>query len=183
LSEFYINKGGDCDDWARVFFASFNYIKSIIKGINPQNKINLFTHGGSCVNKQTFFLTNSKDWYVEDCIINLENYEYAYPICGIKIGDTYGHCWVAFSENEINLTSDVNNVITKSIIIEPQTGEYVFSYPQSILQNYNYYVLMTNEDLIMKTTNDDSSWKGYIDYYDEVQNNKENIITIINNLN
>lgn len=184
LKEFYTNKGGDCDDWARTFFASFNYIKSNIKIMSSNNKIVLETYGGLCSQKEKFYLTINKDWYIDACTVTIENHEYAYPLCGTKSGDTYGHCWVAFTENEILNTSIVNSVITKSVIVEPQSGEYIFSYPQSLLQNYNYYVVMTPTDLIMKTnTKDDSSWKGYSDYYNDLVSKKEIITNLINNLN
>jgi hypothetical protein len=183
LSEFYNNKGGDCDDWARAYYASYNYIKSVIKNLNPNNQIILETYGGTCSQKQNFYLTNENEWYINTCIVNLNNYEYSYPICGTKSEEAYGHCWVAFTENKINSTKEVNEVITKSIIIEPQSGEYIFSYPQSMLQDYNYYIIMTENDLIMKTyTKDENSWKGYLDYYNEVMNKKENINILINNL-
>jgi len=183
LEEFYANKGGDCDDWARAFMASFNYIKGEIRSLNPSNEIILLTYGGSCVSQEKFFLTTKHDWYITSCPITITNHDYIQAICGAKPSDIYGHCWVAFSEEKINSTGNINEIITSSVIVEPQSGEHFSSYTQSLMQEYNHFILMTENDLIMKTDKeDDNSWKGYNDYYNEVVGKKEEINNLISNL-
>jgi hypothetical protein len=181
LSEFYYNKGGDCDDWGRIFFASFNYIKSVIKSESIEEpKILLETYMGECEIKEIFWMTRRNDWYIDACPITLNDYDSAQVLCGAKPDDEFGHCWVAFSKNKINSTETINDMIQDSVLIEPQSGEHIFSYSQAAANNYNFYVLITENDLAMKSNiYDNASWKGYIDYYNELESKKESILNIM----
>ncbi len=173
LADFYNNGGGDCEDWAMAFTASFNYIKSLI----PQGSgILLKSYHYSCEGFSKFFLTNDNNWYLNACPISFADYSNAQSFCGARDSDDFGHCWVIFTKEVINSSESINEAITSSAIVEPQNGAYEFSYTQALMAGYEFYVIITDKDLLMKL---DYSWKGYTDYYNELIEKEKSVQYLI----
>jgi hypothetical protein len=177
IADFYNNGGGDCEDWAMAFAASFNYLKSLI----PQGSgVLLKAYHYSCPNPSKFFLTNDNDWYLNACPVSFANYSYAQSFCGARESDDFGHCWVIFTKEHINSSESINEAIMSSAIVEPQNGAYEFSYMQALMAGYEFYVMITDNDLFMKKNIfDESSWKGYSDYYNELAGKKEDVNSLV----
>ncbi len=173
LKEFYNNNGGDCEDWAMVFTASFNYLKSLI----PEGKtLHLKSYHYFCEDFSKFFLTNDNDWYLNACTISFTDYSYAQSFCGAKESDDFGHCWIILTKEHVNSSEDISEAVLNSAIIEPQNGAYEFSYTQGLMEGYEFYVMITDNDLFMKL---DGLWKGYSDYYYELIRKEEDVKSLV----
>ena len=108
IIDFYNNGGGDCEDWAMVFTASFNYLKSLIP---HGSNLAFVSFHNFCDEFSEFFLTNDNDYYLDACPISFNNYSYAQSFCGARSGDDSGHCWVILTKEPINSSNDIEGAI------------------------------------------------------------------------
>jgi hypothetical protein len=154
------------------FCRSFNYLKSLI----PEGKTCILNLIYLCNDFSKFFLTNDNDWYLNACPISFMDYPYAQSFCGARESDDFGHCWVIFTKKPVNSSEDISKAILSSAIIEPQNGAYEFSYTQGLMEGYEFYVIITGNDLFMKLN---GLWKGYSDYYNELIGKKEDAKSIV----
>ncbi len=191
LSEFYDNKGGDCEDYSLASKAELNYIKSYCAKAGKtklsfeaaQENIN----GVYAVDvPQTWGYKNAKAYDLP------QGYDKYFVLCGAfpsasgipnAAAGVSGHCLLAFSRNGIAGSSDIYPAISDAILVEPQTGYYyaatagdnVFLKPQDG-QNYSenqlytqpsFWAVITDDDYYLYAKSDDGIWKwsGYKDLY------------------
>lgn len=169
LDSIYSNHGGDCDDYAFLFTAEFNFLvdQCLISGFERDRIISL----------------------ADDKSISGN---YLYPVCGNfdpgrRISSFGGHCVVALSNKKINDSFSIYNSIKDAQLVEPQTGEFMFDMNnteetsifydgQSPDTLYYIWYVITNDDLkIFYSYSDKAEWIGYTNFLDDIQGLKRRL--------
>ncbi|PJA22865.1 hypothetical protein COX58_00975, partial [archaeon CG_4_10_14_0_2_um_filter_Archaea_38_6] len=173
LDDFYERGGGDCEDWALVFTAQYNYLKNMCAESDYEIRINSFISEGT----SDVQIAYDETWiYLDSSETSWTDYVYAYPLCGFHSGDEYGHCWVAFTKEEITSSQDISRIISDSMIVEPQGGDFVSTYEDAFEQGLKFYIIILPDDMGYKQDLDNSSsWKTYQDYSENIQKSKLNL--------
>lgn len=168
ILEFLENKGGDCEDYSLFYKAQFNSMVKRCENKSLILKSYSFKYGEN--KKRNFYLDIDKKWYIPNVYVNkFENLNYSYIVCGdmydLNTDTINGHCMVAFSEEKIKSIEDIS-LLSYSILIEPQTGEYL-----GLLDDDSEIFILENGDAIDDYYN--SIWAIISDddyyLYDETQ--------------
>ncbi|MBN2052433.1 hypothetical protein JW756_02935 [Candidatus Woesearchaeota archaeon] len=161
LSSIYRKKGGDCEDFALVFTAEYNFLRDeCVKQGFEKEKIIPFT---------------------EDNPIGMS---YMQPVCGIFNPENNpfsysGHCVVALTENPIIYARSIPRIMRDAVLVEPQIGEYVLDMNDTDLITifkdnelpdslYRLYTVITPDDLkIYYEYSTQIRWEGYSEFLEE----------------
>ncbi len=198
LNEFVDNDGGDCEDFSLFYKAEFNYLLDYCSDIDESN---IFLEAWVSADDiyDRYALDFNRNWFVIGAEeVDLPN-NYIYPniICGLlptTSGSVSGHCVIAFTEQKITSTDNLD-LLDKAPIIEPQTGHYMGlindessyiylltpSYYAEVKNTYGnpyIYEVITDDDLFLFSF-DEEEWMSYSSFYEELSDKEEELRSII----
>lgn len=156
LTQFFENKGGDCEDFSLLFKAQINYL------INYCGKENIIIEAyTSTKNDNEYFVNYNNNWFLSKARAKKLSKENIFPtiVCGnmydLRSEQINGHCVVAFSSRKINSAEDLAYLVGAELV-EPQSGEYLgvikstnnFNsvFDDSVNQNYEDIFLISKEN-------------------------------------
>ncbi|MEM2115476.1 MAG: hypothetical protein QXD62_00325 [Candidatus Woesearchaeota archaeon] len=126
LEEFILNGGGDCEDFALIFKAQYNYAKTLCQGkkiISETYEIDPEKYSKN----EIYWLDFPKKWYMERSVQKDLTEDKMIIVCGrmydLNSEEFVGHCVVALTEKEIQEISDIEYLFQKPMV-EPQTGSF-----------------------------------------------------------
>ena len=164
IQEITRKRGGDCEDWALFFKASYNYLKEQ----NGEKDLLSYEMGYG-----NFFVL--PEWYRKgfDAKTIGTTDLYSYIVCYDS------HCAAAFSPIKINNSDDIP-LLEGSPVVEPQTGEFLFYIGQggpriNRPENHSYqniFIVITDDDIYEFY---DDGWRGYRDFYAFAEETEEKI--------
>ena len=97
-----------------------------------------------------------------------------------RVTDFAGHCLVALTPIEINSSQDIHRSLSRSTLVEPQTGKIVAHLNESdvitVFDNnvvpdtlYRAWMVITDDDLyIFYEYTEEIEWKGYGDFLTDI---------------
>jgi len=196
LSEFYINKGGDCEDYSLAAKAEINYLISLAKtrGCNTVR----FEAAETAGEGNVYAVDVPQTWGYKNAKAFLFPVEYTDPfvLCGTFPIDLNaqsgqyalgGHCLLAFSKIAPATSEKLHDAISDAILVEPQTGFYytstkndtVFYKPANgekiskatLYSKPSFWAAITDDDYYLYTEQDGglSRWQGYKDLYEKTE--------------
>jgi len=195
LSEFYANKGGDCEDYSLAAKAEINYLKSQC-GTRGNDKIR-FEAANRTDDNKFYAVDTPQTWGYKNATAYYLPAEYAHPfvLCGTfpvgadpnnqnRLG---GHCLIAFSVVAPSSSKNIHDAIADAILVEPQTGFYyastkndsAFRKPANGEKTTKYelyskpafWAAITDDDYYLYAGQDNGtfSWQGYRDLYEKAE--------------
>jgi hypothetical protein len=157
------NKGGDCDDFALLYKAEYNYLVDVcLENGYSRDQIVPYSSEAKKISKN-----------------------YMYVVCGtfdpeIRYASFYGHCVVALVDEEIRTSRDIYRVIKESLLVEPQTGrvidelgetEAITIFDDGDLPDTRckIHIVITDEDIYnFFEYSDDIEWNSYADFKEDI---------------
>ncbi len=164
------HKGGDCEDFAFLFKAEYNYLIDECRSRGYYSRKDIATHArGTSIDAG-----------------------YMYVVCGTfdsgkSISDYSGHCVVAIVNSTIKKASDIYENLKHAALIEPQTGRFMYYLNETdeiILFKdkeapdtlYHVSLIITKDDLkIFYIFSEEIEWVGYSEFLDKISVLKERL--------
>ncbi len=168
LKLIYKQNGGDCEDFSLLYRAEFNFLLN--------NCLQNYTR------EQTYSIAvdpkTDRPFRIDE--------DYMYIICGTfdpkkVIGNVAGHCLNALTKNPINSSLNIYPEISKSVMVEPQLGEFygnlnstghIKIFDDGYIPNtlyYLYFVISDDDLYIFDPYSEKVEWKGYHDFLENSQ--------------
>ncbi len=162
LTMIYQQYGGDCEDISLLYRAGYNYLKEQCSFSYPGQSILVRNEGESAIDGNNMYI-----------------------LCGSfdpkeRVTDFAGHCLVALTPIEINSSQDIHRSLSRSTLVEPQTGKIVAHLNESdvitVFDNnvvpdtlYRAWMVITDDDLyIFYEYTEEIEWKGYGDFLTDI---------------
>jgi hypothetical protein len=198
LNEFVDNGGGDCEDFSLFYKAEFNYLLEYCEDIDESDIfLEAWVSADDIYDK--YALDFNRNWFIlgGEEIDLPKNYIYPNIICGLlptSSGSVSGHCVIAFTEQKITSTDNLD-LLDKAPIIEPQTGHYMGlindessyiylltnSYYNEVKNTYSnpyIYEVITDDDLFLFSF-EEEDWLSYSGFYEELSDKEQELRSII----
>ncbi len=176
-------RGGDCEDWSLLFKAEYNYLRDLCNNKHgiPNERVRLIysTAGaGKC------YLDKSKIWYYSNCDEVIVTGKPYMSIACYAESEKAGHCIVALTEHEILNSTIVYTELSNAEYVEPQGGSgitttlFLYNNKNDVKYLPLVFYVISDSDLYSFYYIESDEWKGYHDFYLEVQN----LLDEINNI-
>lgn len=156
LTQFFENKGGDCEDFSLLFKAQMNYLINYC----GKEKITIEAYT-TTKNENEYFVNYNNNWFLSKAKPKKISSENIYPtiVCGnmydLRSEQINGHCVIAFTSKKIISSVDLSPLVGAELV-EPQSGEYLGKIidssnqnavvDDSVNQNYSNIFLISKEN-------------------------------------
>lgn len=180
INDFFLNRGGDCEDYSFFYKAEYNYLLEECKDKNII--LESWYRLNSSEELTKHWLNFQKSWYIDE-VVNVDFYNYKYPnvVCGNLYDpqkeNVSGHCMIAFTKEKIDYIGDLDK-LNGSILIEPQNGNYigmvdddVYLLNETLYNNHDFIswinVVITDDDYYLFSY-DGLKWDSYSNFYNDL---------------